>query len=126
MQRLLDHGTIVLTLAFTLYSQVIMRWQVAGAGSLPADVTGKVQFILALLLQPWVLSAILASFLAGVSWMLAMTRFELSYAFPFMGLNFVLVAGAAALLFGESFTMARLVGTLLVVAGIVVLVRGDA
>lgn len=124
MSRLIDHSAILLTIGLTVYSQLIMRWQVAAAGSLPADADGKFQFVFALLLQPWVMSAIAASFLAGISWMLAMSRFELSYAFPFMGLNFVLILFASVILFGEALTISKLIGTLLVMAGIVVLARG--
>lgn len=123
MQRLADHMAISMTIAFTVYSQLIMRWQVAGAGALPAQTEGRIQFIATLLLQPWVLSAIAASFLAGISWMLAMTRFELSYAFPFMGLNFVLILFASVLLFGESLSTSKILGTILVVAGIALLAR---
>ena len=124
MTNLTDHVAILLTIGFTVYSQLIMRWQVTAAGSLPAEVGGKLQFVWVLLLQPWVISAIVASFLAGVSWMLVMSRFELSYAFPFMGLNFVLIFLASIVFFGEVLTLSKLLGSLLVIAGIVVLARG--
>lgn len=124
MNRLINHVPIWLTIGFTVYSQLIMRWQVSAAGSMPADGSGKLQFVLLLLRQPWVLSALVASFLAGVSWMLAMSRFELSYAFPFMGLNFVLIGLAGIVFFGEALTFSKLAGSLLVIAGIVVLARG--
>ena len=109
MSKLLDHATILLTIGLTIYSQLIMRWRVAAAGSLPADPGGKFQFVLALLQQPWVMSALIASFLAGICWMLAMSRFELSYAFPFIGLNFVCILFASVLLFGEDLTISKLI-----------------
>ena len=95
----------------------------AGAGALPPHTEGRIEFIVTLLLQPWVISAIAANFLAGVSWMLAMTRFELSYAFPFMGLNFVLILFASVILFGESLSSSKFLGTVLVAAGILLLAR---
>jgi multidrug transporter EmrE-like cation transporter len=59
--------------------------------------------------------------LAGISWMLAMSRFEISYAYPWIGLNFLLMLFFGVVLFDESFSLAKLFGTLLIVAGIAVL-----
>lgn len=124
MLRLIDHTFIALTIFFTVYSQLVMRWQVARAGQLPSEFVGKAWFVAALLTKPWVLSALAATFGAGISWMLAMTKFELSYAYPFIALNYILVVVAAAVLFGEEMTIPRLLGTLLVVVGITVIARG--
>ena len=119
----LHHIYIFMMLLFGVYSQLIMRWQVGLAGPLPENLEGKVVFVVRLLLTPWVISAVLATF-AGVSWMLAMTKFEISYAYPWVSLNFILILAAGILLFGESITLAKGVGTLLIIAGIIVLARG--
>ncbi len=124
MNRLIDHAYILSTVAFTVYSQLIMRWRVTEAGALPTDLTGKVQYIVALLLNPWVISGIVATFLAGVSWMLAMTKFEISYAYPFVSLNYILVLAAGFLLFQESLSLTKLAGSALVILGIVIIARG--
>ena len=123
MSRLVDHSYILSTVIFTVYSQLIMRWQVSLAGALPVETVGKVQFIAQLFLNPWILSGILATLFAGISWMLAMTRFEISYAYPWVGLNFVLMLIFGVLIFDESFNMTKMIGTILVVAGIVIIAQ---
>lgn len=100
-----------------------MRWRVGAAGPLPASTAERVSFIIGLLLTPWIWVAIGCTFLAGVSWMLALTRFELSYAFPFTGISFLVILLASAFLFNEHVTIARVAGTLLVMAGLAVVVR---
>jgi EamA-like transporter family. len=124
MYRLLDHGYIFSTIFFTVYSQLIMRWQVAKAGTLPPDFSGKIQFVVLLLLNPWVMTGIAATFLAGVSWMLAMTRFEVSYAFPFVSLTYIFILVASVYLFNESFTLIKFAGTIIVTLGIIIIARG--
>jgi|tagenome__1003787_1003787.scaffolds.fasta_scaffold20212102_1 multidrug transporter EmrE-like cation transporter len=124
VSRASDHLYILATILFTVYSQLAMRWQVGVAGEVPTDAIGKARFIATLLMNPWVLSGILATFLAGVSWMLTMTRFELGYAYPFVGLNYVLVLAASVLLFHESLSGSKILGTVLVIAGVVVISRG--
>lgn len=124
MNRLLDHSYILATVVCTVYSQLVMRWQVGAAGELPSDGPGKVRFIATLLVNPWVLSGIVATFFAGVSWMLAMTRFEISYAYPFVSLNYVIILAASILLFNESLSPPKMMGTVLVIVGIVVISKG--
>lgn len=123
MSRYLDHTYIVGTIIFTVYSQLIMRWQVSLAGTLPTDFIGKVYFVAHLFLNPWIMSSIFATLLAGVSWMLAMSRFEISYAYPWISLNFLLMLFFGVALFDESFSLGKIFGTVLIVAGIAVLTR---
>lgn len=109
---------------FTVYGQIIVKWQVGKAGALPAAFAERIPFLLGLILNPWIMSGILAGFFALICWLAAMTKFELSYAYPFMSLAFVFVLVLSALLFHEPLTVAKIVGVLLIIAGIVVGSRG--
>jgi len=122
MRWLQSHAYLLLYIAFTVSSQLVMRWRVGIAGA-TAPIQTSSAFIVSLLLTPWVWMAFLATFLAGVAWMLALTRFELTYAFPFTGVSFVLILLAGAFMFGEHVSIARIAGTLLVVLGLIVVVR---
>ena len=108
----------------TVYGQIVVKWQVAKAGALPASFSERIPFLLHLVLQPWILSGIAAGFFALLCWLAAMTKFELSYAYPFMSLAFVLVLVLSALLFHEALTTAKILGVLLIIAGIIVGSRG--
>lgn len=116
------HAFLALYIVFTVSSQLIMRWRIGapGAGSADADRLG---FVLGLLAMPWVWVAFACTFLAGVMWMLTLSGLELTYAFPFTGVAFLLILLAGAFVFGEHVNVGRVVGTLLVVAGLVVVVR---
>lgn len=123
MARVIDHLYIIAMLAFTMYSQLIIRWQVGLAGPLPPDLAGKAWFVLHLLLSPWVMTALAAAFLSGIAWMMAMTKFEVSYAYPWVSLEFILMLVCGVLLFGESFSTGKLIGNLLIMVGIVIIAR---
>lgn len=112
------------TVLFTVYGQIVVKWQVAKAGALPATLSEKVPFLFVLILNPWIMSGILAGFFALVCWLAAMTKFELSYAYPFMSLAFVFVLILSAVLFHEPLTVAKILGVLLIIAGIIVGSRG--
>lgn len=119
----LGHACIALTLFFTIYGQLVLKWQMGMAGQLPAGGGEKLVFLLRQLLNPWILSGYVSALLASVAWMAAMTRFELGYAYPFMSLAFILVMGFGALFLGESIGMTKLLGTLMVMAGLVLIAR---
>lgn len=123
MSWLQRNAFLLLYILFTVASQIIMRWRVGPSSDAATDAMSRFQFVVSMLLTPWVWGAILCTFLAGVAWMLALTRFELTYAFPFTGVSFVLILLAGAFLFGEHVSFARIAGTLLVVLGLIVVVR---
>ncbi|QKY70020.1 EamA family transporter [Lentibacillus sp. CBA3610] len=108
------------TIVFTVFGQLVLKWQVDQAGALPEALWDKFTFLLQLLLNPWVISGFLSAFLAAISWMAAMTKFNISYAYPFMSLSFVLVFLFSVFLFGDPITTQKVVGLALIIAGIVV------
>lgn len=114
---------IALTVLFTVYGQVVIKWQVNLAGDFPPDTMDKVWFILRLLLNVWVISSFAAAFVASLTWMAAMTQFELSFAYPFMSLAYIIVLFLSVALFAEAFTWQKLVGTLIIIGGLFVLTR---
>lgn len=117
------HLFIALTLLFTVYGQLVLKWQMGSAGPLPAGGADKLLFLLRQFLNPWVFSGFVSAFIASLAWMAAMTRFDLGYAYPFMSLAFVIVMVFGVLFLGETMSLAKLAGTLLVVAGLVVIAR---
>lgn len=115
---------IFLTIILTAYGQLAIKWQVGLAGPLPDSTEMKIVYFLRLLLNPWVISAVLAAFAAMICWMGAMTKFELSRAYPFMALNFVLVGLCSIWLFNETLTLPKMLGVGIIVLGLIVVSRG--
>ena len=114
---------ILLTLVFTVYGQLVLKWQMSSAGALPQGGLEKLSFLLQQFLNPWIFSGFAAAFVASLAWMAAMTRFPLNYAYPFMSLAFVIVMILGVLFLGEVLSLRKVLGTLLVVAGLIVIAR---
>lgn len=120
----MNHLYILLTILFTVYGQIIIKWQVQQSGPFPQDNIEKLQYIIKLLLTPWVISGFICAFLAALSWMAAMTKFPLSYAYPFMSLAFVLVMFLSAIFFKEPFTIPKSIGLGFIILGIIIGSKG--
>ncbi len=121
---LTSYAYVAATVLLTVYGQVIVKWQVADAGELPELAQGKFWFLLTLLINPWILSAFLAAFLASVTWIAAMTRLPLSEAYPMTSVSFVLVIFLSALFFHEAITTPKILGAAFIIVGIVIGSRG--
>ena len=96
---------------------MVVKWQV-GDTARTADPAERVAFILSLLANPWVLSGLAAGFAAAVCWMLALAKLDLSHAYPFISLSFVLVLLLSAMAFGEPLAWQKLAGVVLICLGV--------
>jgi drug/metabolite transporter (DMT)-like permease len=124
MTRLFDYFYILATIGFTVYGQLILKWRISKFGPLPVDAFEKFKFVISLLFDPAIFSGFAAAFLASLAWMAAMTKFDLSHAYPFMSLNFVVVLFLSGWLLSEPMTLQKVFGVALIVLGTVVAARG--
>lgn len=101
-----------------------MRWQMLNIGSFPNDLTGIILFVFNLFLNPWIIVSIIATMVAGISWMLTMSKFEISYAYPWIGLNFVLMLLFGVIFFEEPINFPKILGTFMIVGGLAAISKG--
>jgi drug/metabolite transporter (DMT)-like permease len=111
---------VALCILFTVFGQIAAKLATRQLGALPADWDGRLAYLGRVIINPWFVSCFIAATLAAVCWITALTGLEISRAYPFMSLNFILVMLLGAALFGEQITPAKVAGVLLIVAGVVV------
>jgi drug/metabolite transporter (DMT)-like permease len=121
-QRAMAYLFVALTILLTVYGQLVLKWQV---GVYPHLISQpfSLQNIATLLLKPWVISAFAAAFGASLCWMAAISKLPLSRAYPFMAVNFFLVALLASWLFREHLDAYKIAGTAIIMVGVLVLSR---
>lgn len=117
------HLYILMTLLFTVYGQLVLKWQMGQAGGMPEGGFDKILYLLQQFLNPWIMSGFFAAFLASLAWMAAMTRFDLNYAYPFMSLAFIIVMLFSVFFLDEPLTLQSVSGTVMVVVGLVVIAK---
>lgn len=112
------------TIAFTVYGQLILKWRIVKYGDLPERLTDKIIYLLKALLDPFILSGLFAAFIASLFWMAAMTKFDVSFAYPLItaGLTFITVFFAIVIL-NEPVSLNKVLGVLLIMSGVLVMVR---
>lgn len=111
------------TILFTVYGQLILKWRISHYGELPLEIWDKVYFLAKLALDPFLVSGFASTLIAAIFWIAAMTKFDISYAYPFMSLAFVLVLVLSTWLFKESITLNKILGMAFIVIGIIITSR---
>ena len=116
---------ILACIALNVTAQVMMKHVMRGkAGhfgeATPADiVVGGVK----LLFNPLIFGALSLYALGVVFWLYVLSRFDLSYAYPFGALSYVLITAASWLIFKEEIPAMRMAGIGCIMVGILILAR---
>lgn len=108
---------IIVGVVFAALGQV--SWKIgmnqAGTPDLPS--------IASVLFNPYILLGFLMYGLSTVFWLLALSKRDLSFVYPFISLTYVLVLILSSLVLKESIGMNKLVGTLAILIGLMIISR---
>ncbi|MCA1568900.1 MAG: EamA family transporter [Chloroflexi bacterium] len=111
---------VLTTVFLTVYGQLVFKWRIDEAGAFPTASSERLEYVARLAVNPWMVSVILATLAASLTYGAALTRFDLSFAYPFMALSFVFVLLLSGWFFHESVTTLKVIGIVLIVAGIAI------
>ncbi|HSQ03336.1 MAG TPA: EamA family transporter [Burkholderiales bacterium] len=76
-----------------------------------------------LALEPHIAAGLLCYVVSVVVWIMALSRVEVSIAYPMLSIGYVVNAVAAWYLFGEAVTPVRLTGIAIIILGVVIVAR---
>lgn len=115
---------VLATVFLTVYGQLVFKWRVDVAGEFPDYTGGRLRYFWDLTVDFWVITVIASVVLAAAAWTLAIDELDLSHAYPFMALTFVLVLFGSAAFFSEPITTWKLIGVALIAAGVMLSAQG--
>ncbi len=109
-------GLILASVALNASAQILLRLG-ARSGIAIEDRT-LVSLVFDVLTRPAIVGGLAAYAISVAAWIYVLSRTEASFAYPFLGLGFVIVACAGWLLLGEVLSVRRIMATALIVAGV--------
>jgi multidrug transporter EmrE-like cation transporter len=107
---------ILLSIALAVFGQLFMKKGMSGVGSLNVTEILTIRMI-KVVLQPFVLMGLLLYLTSAAFWLIVLSNAELSYAYPLVGVGYVLTAILAKIFFNENLTLFRFFGIILIVVG---------
>jgi multidrug transporter EmrE-like cation transporter len=115
---LIVYALIMSTIILTVGGQLLLKSAMQEIGSIPTQVGEIVPFVLKVY-QNWkVVGGLVLAVLASFTWMGAVSRSDISFAYPFMGLAIVLVLAVSPMLFEEEVSFTRWLGVIVVCIGL--------
>ncbi len=97
-------------IVFTVLGQVLVKHGVKQAQSSPA--------IMDYIMNPFIVAGLASAVIAALSWIKALRHFNLSYAYPFMSVSFLLVALLSVWVFDEPVKWNQWLGLGIVLMGL--------
>ena len=112
---------IIFVIVSTVTSQIILKWRVDNLIKKSEDASSQIQIILKNIFDPYILLCFSLAFVAAISWIFTLTRFNLSSAYPYMALNFLFVIFLSSLLFGEVLNFRNIIAAIFIIIGVALL-----
>lgn len=117
---------LLVSISLGVAGQFFMKLGVTRVGDLQSLISISLwRFTSAILASPLILLGFLAYGISTAFWLLVLSRVELSLAYPMLSLGYIGILLVSALFLGEKVTALRWLGTILIVAG-VILTAGTA
>ncbi|HEY0941144.1 MAG TPA: SMR family transporter [Steroidobacter sp.] len=117
----------IVSVALSALAQMAFKWgmsQAAVQHAVAASSSARwMQTLLPIVTSPAIIAGFALYAGSALLWLFVLARLDLSVAYPFVGLGFILTMLAGALLFHEPVTTTRIAGTLLVCVGVWLVAR---
>lgn len=115
---------ILLSVASGVAGQTALKLGVSqpGASEAAGDLVSLVGMIAR---SPLVLLGLVLYAAGAVAWIAVLARIDLSLAYPFLALNFVLITLSSRFILGEAVPFTRWMGILVICAGILLVARSN-
>ena len=104
-------------------AQLLLKAGTNAVGHFEFSAASALPVGLKLAIEPHILGGIVCYVISVVVWILALSRVEVSVAYPMLSIGYVVNAVAAYYLLGEAVTITRLVGIGIIIVGVFVVAR---
>ncbi|WP_185985080.1 EamA family transporter [Aureimonas mangrovi] len=117
---------ILFTVLTNALAQLLLKYGMTHLGSLGFAGVNPILRVLQIVFSPFVFLGLLTFVISMASHLYVLSKVELSYAYPFLSLAYVVVAVAAWLLFSENLNGWRIGGIALICVGTVLIAQGGS
>ena len=112
-------GLILFTVTTNAAAQIMLKRGMLTLGPIGGMESGIIGTVFSILFQPWVFLGLCMFVVSMASHLIVLSKVQLSFAYPFLSLAYVIVAAYAFFIFGEDVGLMRIAGIGLICAGTV-------
>jgi multidrug transporter EmrE-like cation transporter len=119
----LSFALVLLGVLLNAAAQLLLKAGTNSIGHFEFSAANAVPIGLKVASEPHILGGLVCYGVSVIVWIMALSRVEVSVAYPMLSIGYVVNAVAAYFLFGEAVTVQRLVGIGIIVVGVYVVAR---
>jgi len=124
VMRAIDFFAIFVSILLAVFGQLLLKIGMLRIGRFSISISNVVQQYARILLNPFVIAGIVGFGLSMLVWLYVLSRLELSIAYPFVALNYVLILFASHFFLKEAITPLKIMGVAVIMAGVYLISRG--
>jgi multidrug transporter EmrE-like cation transporter len=114
---------ILFTVMTNAAAQIMLKKGMMGVGNLDVAADGLVSTVFRVIFNPFVFFGLSTFVISMASHLIVLSKVQLSYAYPFLSLAYVVVAAYSYFFFAEDVGLARLAGFGLIIAGTILIAQ---
>lgn len=114
---------VFISVATMTAAQLLLKKGLIAVDQFPQNFSQLIPVFLKVYTNPYVISAVFLAILTALAWVLAVSKAQLSFLYPFMALSYVLVALFSLLFFKEDVGVLRWLGIIVICAGVFIVSR---
>ena len=114
---------ILVSVFFSTVGQLLLKGGMNKLGSVTLSLNGLIPTLWRMAVNPGVFFGLSLYLVGTIFWLAALSRVDLSYAYPFASLSYVVMLLASWMMFDKKITLARIAGTIFICIGVLVIYR---
>jgi drug/metabolite transporter (DMT)-like permease len=114
---------ILVSVFFSTVGQLLLKSGMNKLGSVTLSLDQLFLTLWRMVTNPGVFFGLSLYLVGTIFWLAALSRVDLSYAYPFASLSYVVMLIASWMMFDEKITLARIIGTVIICAGVFLIYR---
>jgi multidrug transporter EmrE-like cation transporter len=119
----LSFALVLLGVLLNAAAQLLLKAGTNSVGHFEFSAANAIPIGLKVATEPHILGGLACYGISVIVWIMALSRVEVSVAYPMLSIGYVVNAVAAYFLFGEAVTVQRLVGIGIIILGVYVVAR---
>jgi drug/metabolite transporter (DMT)-like permease len=114
---------ILISVFFSTVGQLLLKSGMNRLGSVTLSLNQLFSILWRMATNPGVFFGLTLYLVGTIFWLAALSRVDLSYAYPFASLSYVIMLLASWMMFDEKITLARIMGTIVICIGVLLIYR---
>jgi multidrug transporter EmrE-like cation transporter len=114
---------ILFTVFTNAAAQIMLKKGMTSIGPLDVGANGLISTVFGVVFNPFVFAGLCTFVISMASHLVVLSKVQLSYAYPFLSLAYVVVGLYSWFFFGEDMNLARVAGFGLIIAGTILIAQ---